>query len=142
MRINWTVVSGLMILGVAGAAGTAVAASISTTPNNAARGVNVNTGYTVSGVEYGTTTNTPSSSAALVSSVTFTLARSSGTASITSANTVAFVQLAASTTNGNWASCTIGTSNSASCTLTGDQRRTIDVVTGTNVVAYDQLGTT
>jgi hypothetical protein len=140
VRINWTLVGGLVVLGAAGAAGTAVAASITTTPGNAARGVSVSTGYTTSNLTYTTAVNSPSSLPAVVTGVTFTLSRVSGTVPITSANTVVYVQLMA-TTYGNWASCTVGTSNSVSCTLTGSQRKTVAEVTGTNVVAYDALGT-
>ena len=136
---------GVGVVAAAGVAGSAFAASITTSAGNAGQGSTVTSGYTMGAVSYGGdwTNTAASASSGAVTSFTFNLKKAAdgtGTSTVTSANTTVFAQLVA-TANGNWVSCTVGTSPAAgtvTCSPTGGQQKNLSEVTGVNVVAYDK----
>ena len=132
---------GLVVILAAAVAGTALASSISgLSTRNAGRGTGEVSGYTVSDVSYGTSEGQDPD----VVSVSFLLKYTTdgtGASTVTDNNTNAWVQLLTTGTAGNWATCTIGTTpvaGTATCTLTGAQRRLLADVVEPSIVAQQK----
>jgi hypothetical protein len=134
----------LGVVAVAAVAGSAFAASISTTGGSAGQGATVTSGYSAGTVTYsgGWTNTATNASSDLVTQLQFVLrttADGTGTSTVTSANTNVWAQIVTSSGGfGNWASCTVGTSpvaGTVTCGLTGSQQRNMSLTTGVSIVA-------
>jgi hypothetical protein len=137
-----TLVTGLALIGVAAAAGTALAASNTVTPSNAGQGSGTVAGFTVTNIQYdgAPAADEPEPT---VNVVRFDIARTGANSAVpvSSANAAVYVQLLSGTAdNGDadWAGCTV-VAGVAECTLTGGESMPVVDVEDVSVVAYDTL---
>jgi uncharacterized delta-60 repeat protein len=114
MRGKWTLISVVGIIVISIIAGNAVAANLTTTATSAGKGANVNSGYTVSGVDYVTGAGPP----VVVTTSNFTLKRTSdgtGASTVTTANSLVYSQLQMTNRNTKWSLCSIASGGAVSC---------------------------
>lgn len=133
--------AGIGVLAVAGIAGAAFAASVTTPPSNAGQGVDVTDGYTVTNVEYDSA-NLDGSDTAVpeVTSVEFDIARDTQTLAVDNADSSVFVQLRDGTVRSDWVECTMTSAGHAECdTSASGDTMTLNDIDGISVVAYDDL---
>jgi hypothetical protein len=132
--------AGVGVLAIAGLAGAAFAASITTPPSNAGQGTDVVDGFTVTNVEYDSANLDGSDTEnASVTEVEFDIARDTQTAVVEDANASVFVQLRDGTDRSDWVECTTTAGHSVCDTSAIDDSILMVDVDGISVVAYDDL---